>query len=83
MDRRALIGLLASAGLGGLTPACKKKDEGGGGPGSGSGKAETGEIVIGHYASMTGNTSGFTKAPSGVETADNEDYVAASGAGSG
>jgi branched-chain amino acid transport system substrate-binding protein len=58
MDRRALIGLLASAGLAGLSPGCKKKDEGGG-PGGGSGKAETGEIVIGHYASMTGNTAHF------------------------
>jgi branched-chain amino acid transport system substrate-binding protein len=59
MDRRALFGLLASAGLAGLTPACKKKDDGGGGSGNGPSRSETGDIVIGHYASMTGNTAHF------------------------
>ena len=59
MDRRSLIGLLASASLAGLAPGCKKKDDGGGGSGSGSGGSGGGEIVIGHYASMTGNTAHF------------------------
>jgi branched-chain amino acid transport system substrate-binding protein len=53
MRRRSLISLIATATVAGFGPACKKKDDGGG-----SGKADA-EIVIGHYASMTGNTAHF------------------------
>src|SRR5262245_17030850 len=58
MDRRSLVSLLLSMGLAVSLTACKKKDEGGAGSG-GSGKAESTEIVIGHYASMTGATAHF------------------------
>ncbi len=52
MQRRSLVLLLASS-LAISAAACKKKDE------AGAGKAEASEIVIGHYASMTGNTAHF------------------------
>jgi branched-chain amino acid transport system substrate-binding protein len=52
MHRRSLVLLLASS-LAISAAACKKKDE------AGAGKAEASEIVIGHYASMTGNTAHF------------------------
>jgi branched-chain amino acid transport system substrate-binding protein len=57
MNRRPLLGLCAAVTLALLAPACKKKDEAGTGA-SGSGAA-AGDIVIGHYASMTGNTAHF------------------------
>jgi branched-chain amino acid transport system substrate-binding protein len=57
MNRRPLLGLCAAVTLALLAPACKKKDEADTGA-SGSGAA-AGDIVIGHYASMTGNTAHF------------------------
>jgi branched-chain amino acid transport system substrate-binding protein len=53
MFRRPVLGLFVALGLAALSPACKKGAEAGG---SGAGGAE---IVIGHYASMTGNTAHF------------------------
>jgi branched-chain amino acid transport system substrate-binding protein len=60
MHRRSLVSLAIALGLALSASACKPKAEGAGGasPG-GSGKASTAEIVIGHYASMTGNTAHF------------------------
>ncbi|RYZ02835.1 MAG: ABC transporter substrate-binding protein [Myxococcales bacterium] len=59
MHRRPLLGLFVALGLAVSASACKKKDEAGGSSsGSGSGAA-SGDIVIGHYASMTGNTAHF------------------------
>lgn len=56
MHRRPLLGLLVALSLAVTASACKKKDEAGT---SGSGSTSTGDIVIGHYASMTGNTAHF------------------------
>lgn len=55
MDRRSLISLLAALSFAGGLSACKKKDAGS----AGGGKADAAEIVIGHYASMTGSTAHF------------------------
>lgn len=57
MNRRPLLGLCAAVTLTLLAPACKKKDEAG--PGASGSGAAAGDIVIGHYASMTGNTAHF------------------------
>ena len=57
MFRRSLLGLGLALTVAAASSACKKKDAGGGGPTDGG--AETSEIVIGHYASMTGNTAHF------------------------
>jgi branched-chain amino acid transport system substrate-binding protein len=51
MFRRPLLGLFLALGAAALSSACKKNAAGGGG--------EATEIVIGHYASMTGNTAHF------------------------
>src|SRR4029078_11147513 len=57
MNRRLLVSLLVSLGIAASGSACKNKGDG---SGSGAtGKASTGDIVIGHYASMTGNTAHF------------------------
>jgi branched-chain amino acid transport system substrate-binding protein len=53
MFRRSLLGSILTLGVAALTPACKKPAEGGGTAASAT------EIVIGHYASMTGNTAHF------------------------
>jgi branched-chain amino acid transport system substrate-binding protein len=53
MFRRSLLGTFLALGVAALSPACKKNADGGG-----SGAAAS-EIVIGHYASMTGNTAHF------------------------
>jgi branched-chain amino acid transport system substrate-binding protein len=55
MHRRPLLGLFAAAALAVTASACKKKDEA---SSSSSGPA-TGDLVIGHFASMTGNTAHF------------------------
>ena len=54
LDRRSLIIALASSTLFGAV-ACKGGSSGGGGSSSGGGS----EIVLGHYASMTGSTAHF------------------------
>ncbi len=59
MQRRTLVSLFVALGLAASGSACKKKDDAGGGNSGGSAKADTSEIVIGHYASMTGNTAHF------------------------
>jgi len=59
MHRRQLFSLAVAAGIVISGSACKKKDEGGGSDAKGGGKADKGEIIIGHYASMTGNTAHF------------------------
>jgi branched-chain amino acid transport system substrate-binding protein len=56
MHRRPLLSLLVAFGLAFSSTACKKKDDGAGGSGGG---ADASEIVIGHYASMTGSTAHF------------------------
>jgi branched-chain amino acid transport system substrate-binding protein len=56
MHRRPLLGLFVALGLAVGSSACKKKDDAGG---SASGSAPSADIVIGHYASMTGNTAHF------------------------
>lgn len=56
MHRRPLLSLLFAFGLALSGVACKKKDDAAGGSG---GKADASEIVIGHYASMTGATAHF------------------------
>src|SRR5205085_1037876 len=56
MLRRSFVSLFVAFGLAISGSACKPKTEGGGGAG---GKTEATEIVIGHYASMTGNTAHF------------------------
>lgn len=57
LGRRTLITLALASAAVGLT-ACKKP--GGDGPGpAGSGSASSGDIVIGHYASLTGATAHF------------------------
>ncbi len=53
MFRRSLLASCLALAVAALSPACKKNAEGGG---SGAGASE---IVIGHYASMTGNTAHF------------------------
>jgi branched-chain amino acid transport system substrate-binding protein len=58
MNRRSLVGLFVALGLALAAPACKKKADPAGGSAEGS-KADLSEIVIGHYASMTGNTAHF------------------------
>jgi branched-chain amino acid transport system substrate-binding protein len=59
MQRRTLVSLLLGLGLAVSGSACKKKDDAGGGAARGAGTPDTSEIVIGHYASMTGNTAHF------------------------
>jgi branched-chain amino acid transport system substrate-binding protein len=54
MHRRSLVSLFLALGLAVSASACKPKN----GAGS-SDKAEGADIVIGHYASMTGNTAHF------------------------
>lgn len=54
MQRRSLVSLLVALGFAASAPACKKKDDGAGAQGG-----QVDEIVIGHYASMTGNTAHF------------------------
>ena len=56
MHRRSLASLFVAVGLAVSGSACKPKADAGGGSGS---KTEPSEIVIGHYASMTGNTAHF------------------------
>jgi branched-chain amino acid transport system substrate-binding protein len=56
-SRRLVLGLLVSS-LGAGLVSCKKRSAGGAGPAS-STAAESGPIVIGHYASMTGSTAHF------------------------
>ncbi|HYP87726.1 MAG TPA: ABC transporter substrate-binding protein [Polyangiaceae bacterium] len=54
MFRRSLLGLFFALGVASTGSACKNKAaDGGGSPGAAA------EIVIGHYASMTGNTAHF------------------------
>ena len=55
MHRRSLVSLFFALGLAASASACKPKD---GAPGS-AGNPANAEIVIGHYASMTGNTAHF------------------------
>jgi branched-chain amino acid transport system substrate-binding protein len=57
MNRRLLVSLLISLGIAVSGSACKNKGDASGS--GGTGKASAGEIVIGHYASMTGNTAHF------------------------
>jgi branched-chain amino acid transport system substrate-binding protein len=59
MHRRQLFSLAVAVGIAVSGSACKKKDDGGGAGAKGADKADTSEIVIGHYASMTGNTAHF------------------------
>jgi branched-chain amino acid transport system substrate-binding protein len=59
MHRRSLVSLFAALGLAVSFSACKKKDDASGSGASGSGKADSSEIVIGHYGSMTGSTAHF------------------------
>jgi branched-chain amino acid transport system substrate-binding protein len=56
MHRRHLFSWSLAAVLALTGVACKKKDDG---AGSSGGKADASEIVIGHYASMTGGTAHF------------------------
>jgi branched-chain amino acid transport system substrate-binding protein len=56
MFRRSLLGLCLALTVAAAGGACKKKDAEGG---SGAGPAATSDIVIGHFASMTGNTAHF------------------------
>lgn len=56
MHRRPLFGLLFALGLALAPTACKKGDAG---SASGQSGSASGDIVIGHYASMTGNTAHF------------------------
>ena len=56
MHRRPLLSLFIAFGLAFTGVACKKKDGAEGGAGS---KSDAKEIVIGHYASMTGGTAHF------------------------
>src|ERR1041384_6059939 len=59
MHRRPFLAWFVALGLAVTASACKKKDDAGA-PSSGSGAAAaSGDIVIGHYASMTGNTAHF------------------------
>ena len=58
MHRRQFFSLAVIATVAASGSACKKKNEGGAGE-KGTDKADTGEIIIGHYASMTGNTAHF------------------------
>jgi branched-chain amino acid transport system substrate-binding protein len=55
MFRRSLLSLCLALTLAAAGSACKNKRA----EGSASGEAATSEIVIGHYASMTGNTAHF------------------------
>lgn len=55
MDRRSLVSLFVALGLAASASACKKKDDGA----AGSGKAGAGDIVIGHYGSMSGSKAHF------------------------
>jgi branched-chain amino acid transport system substrate-binding protein len=55
MLRRSFVSLFVAFGLAVSGSACKPKTEGGGA----GGKTGATEIVIGHYASMTGNTAHF------------------------
>jgi len=55
MHRRHLLSLLLASGLALNGAACKKKSDGA----DGAGGREASEIVIGHYASMTGATAHF------------------------
>jgi branched-chain amino acid transport system substrate-binding protein len=59
MHRRQLFSLAVAMGTAISGSACKKKDDASGSGSGGAGKAEPSEIVIGHYASMTGNTAHF------------------------
>src|SRR3954469_14894811 len=59
MQRRPLVSLMLALALAASGSACKKKDDGGQGASGGAGKPHNSEIVIGHYASMTGNTAHF------------------------
>jgi branched-chain amino acid transport system substrate-binding protein len=58
MHRRQFFSLAVIATVAASGSACKKKNEGGAGA-KGTDNADTGEIIIGHYASMTGNTAHF------------------------
>jgi branched-chain amino acid transport system substrate-binding protein len=58
MHRRQIFSLAVALGIAVSGSACKKKDDGGAGA-AGAGKTEASEIVIGHYASMTGSTAHF------------------------
>jgi len=58
MHRRPVLGLFVALGLAVTGTACKKKDDAGS-SGSGTVAGAPGDIVIGHYASMTGNTAHF------------------------
>ena len=58
MHRRQLFSLAVAAGIAVSGSACKKKDDGSAGS-AGAARAEASEIVIGHYASMTGSTAHF------------------------
>jgi branched-chain amino acid transport system substrate-binding protein len=53
MHRRSLVSLVLTLAAASVV-ACKPKEGA-----SGAGKNDSGEIVIGHYASMTGNTAHF------------------------
>ena len=59
MHRRSLVSLFAALGLAASFPACKNKGDASGSGASGSGKADSSDIVIGHYGSMTGSTAHF------------------------
>ena len=59
MHRRQLFSLAVTVGIAVSGSACKKKDDGSVAGAKGADKADTSEIVIGHYASMTGNTAHF------------------------
>jgi branched-chain amino acid transport system substrate-binding protein len=54
LGRRSLLFAVTALALAGL-PACKKSGGSSGGPAGGGGD----EVVLGHYASMTGNTAHF------------------------
>jgi len=54
MHRRSLVSFILALGLAATASACKPKAGA-----SSSGAADAAEIVIGHYASMTGNTAHF------------------------
>jgi branched-chain amino acid transport system substrate-binding protein len=56
MHRRPLLGLFVALGVAAASSACKKSGDAGA---AGSGNTASGDIVIGHYGSMTGNTAHF------------------------
>jgi branched-chain amino acid transport system substrate-binding protein len=59
MHRRSLFASFIALALAISSSACKKIDDAGGGGSGSDSQSDAAEIVIGHYASMTGNTAHF------------------------